>query len=285
MSANESFDVAVVISRLYMDITALLIAAELNILEDLENAFAPIFLPPSINNAILSDLQKATHPQPKRLAALELIKEFVEQKKIVVCEDNVDDPFVETHPQKNVLGASWVALLNEAKSRNGYLIDFLPITRGEDLQPVELSVEDSKHVTGIDSVFASLVAEGKLSQKEQIFAKEHLKYLSINKSEPAISIGTSLYLHGNIIESIIAVELLLATCANFSVHIQKVEFEKIKNELLFEEWSERFRRHLKQLVEHIRQGLLNGKYQLITLNDSRPKVPHELANPEALILD
>jgi hypothetical protein len=251
-------------NRLYLDITAILIAAELGILTEIENSYAPIFLPPNINQVLLADLQKSAHPQPRRLENAKLIQALIVGKGI-----NILDPM--TSGARNGvaalegLGDIVANLIQAAREKAGYFTTFLPVTRLGEETPIVLPEEFKDRVIGFGSILSTLVSGGQLSHAEEVFAKEQLRnYLATDPGRD-LGLGHPLVLSHGIADCLAGAGVLRATAGCFDVWVAAEEEVAINHEIALENWNESFRIHLRTLIERIRRGLEGRKYQLMPI--------------------
>ena len=80
-------------TTLLADVTALLTAHGLDLLDSVERAFAPIFIAPDTINALLAMRSDVELPQPGRVAAARIILALADAGEIVVAEDLQTDGF------------------------------------------------------------------------------------------------------------------------------------------------------------------------------------------------
>ena len=113
-------------THLYLDITALLMAAHLDLLDNLENTFSPLHISGSLIPALTYQLSLLQSHQPSILWAYKKILQLHQAGGIQTATDKID-PGVEMKNLQDKMGAPWVAMFQQAKTQDGYLIDFLPL--------------------------------------------------------------------------------------------------------------------------------------------------------------
>lgn len=253
--------------RLYVDTSALLVAAELDILTEIENAYAPVFLPPNISQILLADLNRAAHPQPSRLDNAKEIQKLIESRELSVF-DVAASAAGPTSEAPDGLAKELSVLIRAAKENGGYLGTFLPLTKASDATEVNLPESLQHLVAGVGSILITVVSAGKLSQKEEASAREYLKSFLAKGPARTLSTGHPLFLSHGIADCLAAAGVLRATTECFKVSITNEESLQISYELGLEDWSAGFRAHLKGLIERVRRGLESGKYQLLPIQNS-----------------
>jgi hypothetical protein len=112
---------------LNLDVTAVLLAAHLDVLPMVEGAFGPLRIPAELIPALLLMAEKMTHHQPSTIEAYRQIVELAERGSLLVVD-------LELRPEHDArlieeLGERWVAAFEQARAENGFVLDFLPLTK------------------------------------------------------------------------------------------------------------------------------------------------------------
>jgi hypothetical protein len=265
-------------SRLYMDITALLLAAELNILDELENAFPPIILSPNINQILSNDIQKCGHHQPSRLENGRFILSLVEAGNLAPVQSN------EASPQKDdgldeIIGTAEASLLRQARELAGYLVEFLPLKRGIEERAIEIPVAYRSNIIGCSSILNALSSGGRLTQHEEALARENLKQICAQEVPSAIELNVPIILTAGVVDALASAKLLSSVTSCFKVFIHADTIRSIRAEMAQEEWDSKLRSFLQGLRERIRKGLESGCYQLMPVTQPLEREMQEMQLP------
>jgi hypothetical protein len=257
--------------RINMDVTAILLANHLNILDILTKTFKPVRLPSDIVFSLVDMQEKLIPLQPSHLEIKKNIIRLVEQGDLEV----VDAKLLSLHNNQELvdnLGEDWVALLEIARSQKGYLIDFLPL-RKRDLSdlPVCLPEDTSRFVTNCRSVIDALRQHGPLSESEYENAIRGLGSEGMILNGVIPQDGSVLVCHGNIPEVLAGTGQIQTLCRRYKVIIEKNEFDRIKAELLQQEQCQKEINWLTGLINKISSGIDEGLFELIPFLPKKDK--------------
>lgn len=257
--------------RINMDVTAILLAAHINVLNILAKTFKPIHLPPDIIISLVSMKEKLIPKQPAYLEIMKNIIRLVEQGEIDVVEAKLLSKY-DNQELINNLGEEWVALFEMAKSQKGYLVDFLPL-RKRDLSdlPVSLSEDASQFVTNCRSVIDALRQYGPLSEVEYLDAIKALGNEGIISCRIIPQDGSVLICKSNVPEVLARTGQFQTICRRYKVIIEKDEFDRIKAELLQQEHCQKEFNWLSDLINQISSGIDEGFYELIPVKLNKDK--------------
>jgi tetratricopeptide (TPR) repeat protein len=276
-------------SRLYLDVTAILLSAHLEILVVLEEVFPVLYISSATQPLLIHEIQSLTHNQPNRLAACRKVKELADLRKIRLTarEDHAAIDFQD--PFHASMAAKWMRSLLTSVELGGFLVDFLPLRSHDiDAQPVPVPEEYRSLITGIGGIIEGLSRDEVITREENTQFLESLS--SIVETEgvsPCPNAGASLYLMGTIAETLAGSDLLSKVCQHYQVFIDEEAMAAIGAEIAQEERNSRLRLWLDRLRDRIRVGLVAGKYKVISGEDIRQK-PDEgtdgLKTPSAAVL-
>jgi tetratricopeptide (TPR) repeat protein len=260
--------------RLNLDITAILLAAHLEILQAVEEAFGPLRIPADLIRALVLMTKKSAHHQPSKFEEYREIVELVEAGSLQVVNP-VSRP---EHDAQLVeeLGESWVAVFEEAREEDGYLLDFLPPTKLDLSGPPSALPEDAdERLVNCRSVLEVLRRQGQLSDGEYSRALSRLG--EEGRKEPSSATpeeGSILYCDGSIVELLAGVGLLRAACRLFQVRIEQRELDGARAALRYQERARKQIEWLNDLIGRLRSGVDSGSYEII------PAPPHKDEDPE-----
>lgn len=250
--------------RLNLDITAILLAAHLDILPDVERIFKPLRIPYMLIPALSHMRENLVFVQRSRLNIYQQIVDLVKNERLNVVTSNLPPDY----SNKSIiaeLGEKWVALFEEAKSGKGYLIDLFPLRRCDlSDSPVILSNEFNQSLVSCCDVVEALWEEGPLSKEEYYHAREWFNQKGYNLANHITpQQGTPLYCHGITIELLAEANLLDIICERFNVYIESSEYDRIRDELKENDQKRKTAEWLDILINRINIGIDNKTYQIL----------------------
>ncbi|MCP3169671.1 tetratricopeptide repeat protein [Myxococcus qinghaiensis] len=180
--------------RVRMDVTAMLLAEHLELLDAVEHTFKPIEVAPSLMLALHSMRSKTTHHQPARLHAIETLISMVDRGEISVAPPNTIHEHLDPLLAEE-LGTAWAKTYEFTRAHNGYLVDYLPIQKPTiDLEPVNLPTEISARLASCWSITETLREANLISKKAYGEAVAHLGHLSEPDNGIKPPIGSLLFI-------------------------------------------------------------------------------------------
>lgn len=255
--------------RLHLDITSLLLAAHLGILDQVEGTFGPLWIPQALLPLLVHMLDQLAPPQPVRLAAIREVQKFAGDAQI----SSTRPVFTEAHPfsvLRDEVGERTVALMEAADDSQGFVVTYLPL-RGRQLDGtlVAISAEARARLVNCRSVIDALREFGPLDENQ--FA-ETLGLLgtegSLIAETPSLTLGVDLYCDGTIAELLAESGILRVACERFQVHVESSELQRIDAEIFEQDRRIALADWLRTLVDRLTAGLDTGAYQLIPRPDS-----------------
>jgi hypothetical protein len=278
------------ISRLYADLTSLLLAFDLGILEAVENRLAPIFIPNNLVQLLLDEIRRSMHIQPSRLQSAKRINALIADGKAAIIESSPSTGGDES--LKEILGDLSHSLYKRAQQDGGFVLDFMPLRRGLNMELVSLNQDIAKRFIGFGTIINSLSSYGKLTLEENAFAQEHLKASIHEETCTEIPLGGSLCMSLTAAESLASANLLPAVAKCFHICLEASDAASITAELAQEDWQDGLRTKLRELVEHLRVGLERGTYHILPaypIADTRSQLfgynPTELSIVQLLVAE
>jgi hypothetical protein len=274
--------------RLHLDVSALLLAAHLDILDLVEQRFQPLRISPAIQIALLGQSDKLTHHQPFSLEVDRQILKLFEAGKLCETPHQLN-PANDKSELIQKMGWQWTGLLEKAKAENAYIIDYLPLTSNNfEMQPVTLSESDLERVINCRTLVEAL--------KIRLSTKEYQSTLTSLGSEgnkeiiwPLPTINASIYLVGNIASVLASAKILDKLCKFFTVFVDYSYIDKARFAVQQYEHRSESLAWLSSLIDRVRDGLERGVYEAIALSDEQrpPDLEEdEVNNPDLLtILD
>jgi hypothetical protein len=249
--------------RLNLDVTAVLLAAHLEILPAVEQAFGPLRSPADLIPALLLMAEKTAHHQPSTIEAYRRIVELAEGGSLRV----VDPELRPEHDARLVeeLGEHWVAAFERAREEDGFLLDFLPLIKIDLSGPPSTLPEDAEErLVNCRSVLEVLRQRGQLSDGEYSRALSRLG--EEGRKEPSSATpreGSVLYCDGSTVELLAGAGLLRAACGLFRVCVERRELDEARASLRYQEYARGQIEWLNGLIDRLRSGVEDGTYEII----------------------
>jgi hypothetical protein len=263
--------------RLHLDVTALLLAAELEILEIVERAFGKLWIPASTQPLLLHEMKKLMHGQPSRIKDMHKVEDLLKLGKIGVL--NVGSKYLgEQSSFADAMGEEWMNVLFQAKREDGYLVDFLPLhSKDMDHTPVDVSGPYRNFITGAKALIEVMHRDDLLSNDEYSEALSRISGVIIKEIDSKLpKAGANIFLMSTLSETLATANVLDTACRYFKVYIHQTEVDRIKAELSQFEQNKKLREWIDHLRERLRIGIENGTYETIALNnDADSKIQEE----------
>lgn len=249
--------------RLHADVTAILLAAHLDVLDTIESAYGSIWVPSALVPALAAMRNEIATAQPSRLEWYREIRQLVEMGTLKVLQPQPPDSERDARLAQD-LGEDWVALLAAARHGGGYLVDFFPL-RKRDLSEVTTLADDvARYVVSCGAVAESLRQDGPLSADDHARA---VATLGDQARPPASGViahqGVPLYCSGNIPEVLAQAGLLEAACQRFQVWVEQAYVDDVRAQLQAHEQRQETAVWLDRLVRRISDGIDAGTYKVI----------------------
>lgn len=252
--------------RLHLDITAILLAAHLEVLHLIEKCFSPLRIPASVLPTLVQIRDKKTPNNPELIKIYNHVLDLIDQNLIKVIKEKS----AANHKNQKLLkelGPDWILLFEAACLNEGYLVDNLPLMIfNESLDFVKitaLSKKDYQYIIDWRCLIETLWKKGPLSEE---------KYRTIIQSHPikekCVTLpekGNKLYFDaGVLLELGYCEDFLDLVCQNFAVHISNNELNRIKAEIAADQNRQETIQWLGNLIKRINQGVEAKTYEIIS---------------------
>ena len=275
--------------RLIADVTSILLAAHLNVLDYVERLFAPIYVADSLIPTLLH-LQNQLQPhQSSRIEEFKIVLNLCKRGAIHVTDLTNMESLVQVFRAEhgNIaddLGEDRVSLLTKAVSVNGYIVDFIPLpSRFLERQSINLPKEFESRVVNCRTVVEALRENGALAEQDY---RQALADLGSLGNEPFIRevppIGAKLYLSREVALLLAGATILSKLCDKYEVNIEQALMDEAQQTVdqttVFTELVD----WLAALRHHISTGLdiENRKYALLP---TRIRIPTEEQRAETVV--
>jgi|GEM_PF-1675914 len=263
--------------RLHLDITDLLLADELEILQIVEHAFDKLWIPASTQPLLLHEMRKLMHEQPSRIKDKNKVEELLKLGKINIL--NTDLKYLEEQNSfADAMGGEWMNVLSQAKQEDGYLVDFFPLhSKDVDHTPVDVPEPYRKFIIGAKGLIGALHRDHLLSDDEYSKTLSRISGIVIREIDSTLpKAGAKIFLMSTLSETLAMANVLDTVCRHFEVYIHQTEVDRIKAELSQFERNEKLREWIDHLRERLKIGIENGTYETITLdNNADSKIQKE----------
>ncbi|MBK9941548.1 MAG: hypothetical protein IPP13_08010 [Kouleothrix sp.] len=248
--------------RLHVDITSLLLAAHVDMLDIIEQTFAPIRIPASLMPALLTIRERLFNHQPSRLDAYRRILGLLRDGRLRIIDPSTQRVAIEPD-LAHEFGDDWAALHAYARANEGCLVDFLPLRkRGSLGEAGTLPNDAARYVINCRTLVESLKQYGVLSDERYHAVIDAMGTEGQAQQTTHVPpLGRVLICRGNIPEVLIDAEVLDVITSRFRVFIERDEQERANEALFFENYQQETLAWLDRLISHVRTGLDNGTYQ------------------------
>lgn len=259
--------------RLNLDVTAVLLAEHLGILRKVESTYAPLRIPSNLIPALTQMRDSLFSHQPSRLDAISNVLRYVDQNRILSMENSTLSDNEDEHLPRE-LGAERIALLKEAMSNRGYVVDFLPITK-QDFSGEEITLSEavSAHLVNTHALIQVLWEEGEFDDDEYAGALEHLgteKEKGASVTRPVV--GAKLYCNEVIAEQLAKAKLLPVLVEHFQVMLTSDTIKSMRTALRLNDQNLQTSEWLNNLRDRISTGISKGIYEIIPTSPARQDV-------------
>ena len=164
----------------------------------------------------------------------------------------------------DALGKSFIALLQAARNKGGYVVGYLPLMKIDLSGPYTgLSDEDKSRIVNCRGILESLREEGPLSAENYEKARQELGTEGDKIAETIPSQGKPLFCLEGILELLVDAGLLSIASERFEIFIGKNYYEHIKTEIMMSQKKEETGRWLKELMDKLRRGIDENIYRLL----------------------
>lgn len=262
--------------QLYLDISAVLLAADVGILEKVERVFKPLKISTSLQLALVEQYNELQRPTPSRVSDARLILQLKDRTAFKLVSNHSEES-VESEFWKQEMGERWLQLLQKARQENGFVVEILPL-RSNDAQYklVTLPSEIESHVVNCRSVVDALRNGALITKPTYESALKKLQNEGTDLGRLVPPIGSTLVLTPGTLALLADAQVLEALCLSFSVLVDPIAIDMAKDEVTAAERRVQLSSWIKQLIEHIRTGLEIGTYELIEISDElRAKAKEE----------
>jgi hypothetical protein len=252
--------------RLHLDISALLLAAHLGILDAVEQRFRPIRISAMLPTALLQECEHFLLHQPSRLNSYREILRLNQSGQLrelpQLLNGNCDELIEE-------LGEQLAILLEKARAENGFVVEFLPLEQLDAngvMQPIVLDETDRQRFINCRGLVEALKEQGVLSNSAYETALNNLgdqRYADFPPKLPTRN--DSIFLNSELAVLLAGSDLLARVCRYFRVFVTHQCVGEVQVAINGSEYSTESVRWLRELIQRVSTGLERGTYEAIVL--------------------
>ncbi len=260
--------------RLHLDVSALIVAEDLGVLDAVERVFQPIRISPRLLSALVIQQRVLQHQQPSQIRLARDVLAFVDDGRIQplgqLLEKQTEGPD-ELDALRHSKGGQWVAVLREAQLTGVFVIDHLPlISPAAPDQHLIVPAPFVSRVIGCHTILRNLQEFGWISIEQSEAARESLGK-SHEASGPTVTLpeGSKLFFHGNVIESLAEAGLLAIVSKHYEVLADATYLQYARQMVRTAQYLDESQLWLRRLTERVRNGINSGVYRCVEVPDDR----------------
>lgn len=251
--------------RLVMDVTALIVAHDTGLLDQVELLFAPVLISPRLPMYLGKEIHDLQPRQPDRLDAIERVNTLVRLHVIgLINETSPDD--LPAGDFYRAVGAEWLGWVETLRQDGGALMEFAPLT-SNDLKhaPLEIPACLAPYVTSPRAVLEKLHADGRIDDGRYQKALSIFGSVAFSGAEMACpGIGQRLLVLPEIAVLLEQAGILELIAELYRLEMPRRQWENnYPPELLARDRDQRAIAWLETLLGRIQDGLRKGIYRAI----------------------
>ena len=258
--------------RVTLDITSVLLAEHLGVLEKIAQGFGPVRLPPSIFLALTAMQYNVSTAQITQIQATHDVIAAVENNQIIVVD--LPDTFSPELPIH--LGNEWLHMYEAARLDNGYIIDFLPKRDAMMEKVLELPADTQSRLLNCRAVVEALRTNGGISDDEYVNALAALGTEGAMQPVGSVVQGSHLYCQTTVAKLLAQAKLIKPISRIFTISLSRKDLEDLKATTQHHARQQQLTSWLDNLIAHLRQGTAQGKFELAIVSHD----PKDLADKD-----
>jgi hypothetical protein len=292
--------------NLHCDITSLLLAQKLGVLDKIEKVFKPLKISSQVVGTLAAQREKLAPHQKSQLDECKVIVDLHKKGLLKISaeavEEAIEEEFfkmlvgtngtlnevgfpadeIQEMSAQNVsesekeeiltkFGKERFSMTARAFAEGGFVVGLLPLTAYGDTrqEKIALPVEIQSVVINSRAVIDSLKGSGRIS--EVVFA-DALRKLGTQGEEKSVSSplsDTKLFLMESTADILASADILERVCRNFDVRISREMLAGAEATIKYYERLAEIDEKSLELTNRISEGLDDGTYQLIEISDER----------------
>ena len=252
--------------QLIADITGLILAADLEILDLVETHLGPVLIAPETPESLVQQIVECRPHQPSQHAWRMQVQQMVTAGDITVVDAAAAPVLPAGHPLQP-LGRDWQVAWRTAQDSNAILGIDWPLTTEDLQQPVSLPTELAKGTINLRELLQATYDCGALPAEEMAkgvgAAGVFRMYPVRDHAQERVPVGTPVLLSGVPLEIIANQGMLKPLAKAFRVRILREDLERIAEEereyakrMTLAEWTQ-------ALVDRIKAGIVAERYIVV----------------------
>lgn len=262
--ANDK-DLQVARGSLVADITSIMLADELGILDAVEEHLGPLYISAWLPRSLEAQLSKSEAHDAASDSARSTVVGLINTGRIAVMA--TPWPLLErTDVTGRQMGALWCAWLERVKTRGGVLVDFYPLLSNDgQRQIVALQQPEAADVVSTGGVIAALRARAVISDPEMTKANAMLG-AEAHANGPAVDLppGREVFLEQGIAEQFARAGVLDRLCDHCRVEISESSDFLLKSDAAAARSRADLVKWLRRLLERLYRGMSARRYVTFT---------------------
>lgn len=252
-----------------MDLSGLLLAAELGILDLVEKEFQPIRISESLPLSLVQQLELLTPNQPSQLALhLSIVSKVKDNSLQLIPEPSDGDDTVDWGLGER-LDHAWIVTANRAKNEGAFIVEHLPLRDFRDGSLVDLPSPLQTSVINCRSVLEALRENGPLSNIKYQDALRDLGSEAVPLlGHPPLPSKARLYLLGASTGILASAGILDVVCDWFEGFIPRAIFQFAEAQIKEHEHRLDMIQWVNGLIERVRNGIDQGTYEILPTTKS-----------------
>lgn len=286
--------------RLHCDISSLLLAHELGVLEKIERQFKPLRISRHAVTALIAQRDKLKPHQKSHVDQSQTLLEMVAKRKLRVLEaglpskwlEDLRTLFADAHAQDNgnadaqnhketihanptkleqQLGLNRLEVFAAAVAGDGFAVTFLPAQCYGASRTILLSLPESLKggLVNCRAIADALRGRNKITEEQYQKALKSLGTEGHCHAAVTPLIGAQLFLSEGMADVLIEAELFDRVCSNFEVVISSSSVKEAEGMIEHYERLSKIETWLNALITRISEGIDEGTYEFISIPDER----------------
>jgi len=245
--------------RLVLDITAVLTACDLGLLDKVEDQFAPLWLTPNWHPTLLNEIRRLTPGQPERIEVQRRVADLVRAGGIAQVDLKSLSP---PESLADLVGGHNAHALEQVRAENGFLVDFLPLSRHEreDLGSARLPPEWSDHVIGPRRLLDCAAGDGIIDAAAHERGAEHFAP-EADDGKAVVRAGDYLLVCPEVLIALAQAEVLNLFVQVYRLAVAKDLWQQVEAELTQDDANAALVDWLRALIDRLSAGLQGGTYR------------------------
>jgi len=240
--------------RLIADVTALLLAHHVGVLDAVERCFRPVHVTQQVSFALQQMRDDALPKDPRRITDAERLLGLLASGRV----QGVEVPRLEdkaTTPEATSAEAKWLAA--QAVTREGAIVDWSAPDESVPLASASTFMNPSGFIE-------LLRLSGLLDDAAAQQARDAIGTVGEQPPLlPSLRLGAPIYFRGNTATAIVGSGVIERACEAFQVHVEQSEVQALHLELGQAEQGRELAGWVAGLIERVRRGLEDGTYEAL----------------------